>query len=84
MLMKRVPQLKVKAGRQATTGMGKESITVLDSGKICEAETKFIHITTAIDMAFTNEDYDYSSAKFYETGIDDFGILTHFRDTSKA
>ena len=26
------------------------------------------------------EEYVYSSAKFYETGIDDFGILTHFRD----
>ncbi|MCW3108147.1 MAG: hypothetical protein JWQ09_2653 [Segetibacter sp.] len=22
-------------------------------------------------------DYDYSSAKFYETGIDDFGFLRH-------
>jgi len=25
------------------------------------------------------EDYRYSSAKFYETGIDDFGFITHFR-----
>ncbi|MBX3241602.1 MAG: transposase [Chitinophagaceae bacterium] len=25
------------------------------------------------------EDYKYSSAKFYETGIDDFGFLTHYR-----
>ncbi len=25
------------------------------------------------------EEYYYSSAKFYETGIDDFGFLTHFR-----
>lgn len=24
------------------------------------------------------EDYKYSSAKFYETEIDEFGILTHF------
>ena len=24
------------------------------------------------------EDYKYSSAKFYETGVDEFGILTHF------
>jgi hypothetical protein len=23
------------------------------------------------------EDYKYSSAKFYETGVDDFGLLTH-------
>ena len=26
------------------------------------------------------EDYKYSSAKFYETGIDDFGLLTHYKD----
>ena len=26
------------------------------------------------------EDYFYSSAKFYETGIDDFGLLTHYKD----
>ena len=25
------------------------------------------------------EEYKYSSAKFYQTGIDDFGFLTHFR-----
>ena len=25
------------------------------------------------------EDYYYSSAKFYELGIDDFGMLTHFK-----
>ena len=27
----------------------------------------------------TPENYFYSSAKFYETGLDDFGVLTHFR-----
>ncbi len=26
------------------------------------------------------EDYKYSSAKFYETGIDKFGLLTHYTD----
>ena len=26
------------------------------------------------------EEYKYSSAKFYETGIDEFGLLTHYRD----
>lgn len=25
------------------------------------------------------ENYKYSSAKFYETGVDDFGLLTHFK-----
>jgi len=26
------------------------------------------------------EDYKYSSAKFYETGVDDFGLLTHYKE----
>ena len=26
------------------------------------------------------EEYKYSSAKFYQTGIDDFGLLTHHRE----
>ena len=26
------------------------------------------------------EDYKYSSASFYETGIDEFGILTHYKE----
>ena len=26
------------------------------------------------------EDYKYSSAKFYETGFDEFGFLTHYMD----
>jgi putative transposase len=27
------------------------------------------------------EDYKWSSAKFYATGVDDFGFLTHFMDS---
>ena len=27
-------------------------------------------------------DYYYSSAKYYETGIDDFGFLTHIMDVT--
>jgi putative transposase len=30
-------------------------------------------------LASYPEDYKYSSAKFYETGIDDFDILTHYQ-----
>jgi len=26
------------------------------------------------------EEYKYSSAGFYETGIDEFGILTHYKE----
>ncbi len=31
-------------------------------------------------LAVYQEDYKYSSAKFYETGLDTFGILTHFKN----
>ncbi len=31
-------------------------------------------------LALCPEEYEFSSAKFYETGIDDFGFLTHFRE----
>lgn len=30
------------------------------------------------NLATSPENYKYSSAKFYETGVDDFGILTHY------
>lgn len=28
----------------------------------------------------TPEEYKYSSAKFYETGVDEFGFLTHYKE----
>ena len=30
-------------------------------------------------LALVPEDYKYSSAKFYETGIDDFDLITHYK-----
>ncbi len=35
------------------------------------------------NLAKEPEDYYYSSAKFYQTGIDDFGILTHYSEYFK-
>jgi putative transposase len=43
----------------------------------------YIHYNPLQDkwrLAEYPEDYKYSSAKFYETGIDDFGLLTHYSD----
>ena len=31
-------------------------------------------------LAQLPEEYNFSSAKFYETGIDDFGFLTHYQE----
>jgi putative transposase len=32
------------------------------------------------NLAKTPEDYKWSSAKFYQTGLDDFNLLTHYVD----
>ena len=32
------------------------------------------------NLAQTPEKYYFSSAQFYEEGIDNFGFLTHYRD----
>ncbi|MDP4286189.1 MAG: hypothetical protein Q8891_17405 [Bacteroidota bacterium] len=39
--------------------------------------------TTARDpwnLVVYPEDYQYSSANFYETGMDEFGMLTHYKE----
>ena len=43
----------------------------------------YIHnnpVTYPWNLVQDPEEYKYSSAKFYETGIDEFGVLTHYRD----
>ena len=40
----------------------------------------YIHRNPVVKgLCLLPEDYYYSSAKFYELGIDDFGMLTHFK-----
>ena len=43
----------------------------------------YIHnnpIKEPLNLVVYPEDYKYSSAKFYETGVDDFGLLTHYKE----
>jgi putative transposase len=50
------------------------------SGSVFVQKLDYIHnnpIQEKWKLATYPEDYKYSSAKFYETGIDDFGLLTH-------
>jgi putative transposase len=50
------------------------------SPKAFEQKLDYIHYNPLQDkwrLAHYPEDYKYSSAKFYETGIDEFGLLTH-------
>jgi putative transposase len=49
--------------------------------KVFEQKLDYIHNNPLQDkwqLALYPEDYKYSSAKFYETGIDEFGLLTHY------
>lgn len=51
--------------------------------KILEQKLTYIHqnpIQEKWGLSVYPEDYYWSSAKFYETGIDDFKILKHYKD----
>ena len=51
--------------------------------KVFMQKLEYIHYNPVIDpwnLAKSPEGYKYSSANFYGTGIDEFGILTHYMD----
>ncbi|MDB5132908.1 MAG: hypothetical protein JWR02_2657 [Mucilaginibacter sp.] len=53
------------------------------SEPVFEQKLDYIHNNPLQDkwqLALYPEDYKYSSARFYETGIDEFGLLTHYAD----
>jgi len=55
----------------------------LDSKSKAEQKLKYIHLNPLQEkwnFAARPEDYKWSSAKFYETGVDDFGFLTDYRE----
>ncbi|MDQ8006224.1 MAG: transposase [Pedobacter sp.] len=55
----------------------------LSSINILEQKLSYIHrnpLQEKWKLTDLEEDYRWSSAKFYEKGIDEFGILTHHRD----
>ena len=54
---------------------------LMDSKSKFEQKLDYIHnnpLGEKWNLAKYPEEYYWSSAKFYETGIDDFGILTHY------
>jgi len=58
-------------------------VTDLYSVAVIEQKLNYIHnnpLQAHWNLAERQEDYYYSSARFYYTGIDDFGFLTHYRD----
>jgi putative transposase len=56
---------------------------ILYNDAVWQQKINYIHnnpIKEKWQLASLPHEYKYSSAKFYEYGIDDFGILTHWRD----
>ena len=53
----------------------------IDSEKIFYQKLDYIHLNPTMEKwqwAKLPEDYRWSSAKFYESGIDEFGIIKHY------
>jgi len=58
-------------------------VTDLYSIEVIEQKLNYIHnnpLQAHWNLGDRQENYFYSSARFYFTGIDDFGFLTHYRD----
>ena len=56
---------------------------LMDSRYKVEQKIRYIHenpLTEKWSLATSPEDYYWSSARFYETGIDQFGFLTHYME----
>lgn len=54
----------------------------MDSKKKAEQKLDYIHLNPLQErwsLVIKPEDYRWSSARFYETGIDEFGIITDYR-----
>lgn len=55
----------------------------LDSKPKAEQKIDYIHLNPLQEhwnLAVKPEDYKWSSAQFYEKGVDEFGIITDYRD----
>lgn len=79
-----LPLLEVNARDRKFQVWKRNSLSIdLYSEKVLLQKLHYIHqnpIKEKWKLAVSPEDYKYSSAVFYEKGVDTFGILTHFRD----
>lgn len=56
---------------------------LMDSREKIEQKLNYIHLNPLQEkwsLVKLPEDYPWSSAKFYDSGEDEFGVLTHYRD----
>ena len=75
--------LKVKAPDRKFQVWERNSLSIdIYSEKVLVQKLNYIHanpVHPKWKLADLPENYQYSSAQFYETGVDEFNILTHFR-----
>jgi putative transposase len=75
-------QFKVGAKDRMYQFWERNSLSVeLRSSKVFNQKLEYIHYNPVkAGLCINPEDYYYSSAKFYTTGVDDFGMLTNADD----
>jgi len=77
-----ISQFLVKAKDRQYQFWKRNALSVdLWSQTVFEQKLDYIHnnpLQHKWQLAQYPEDYKYSSARFYETGIDEFGLLTHY------
>jgi len=77
-------QLNVKAADRDYQVWERKSLsTDLFTEEVFLQKLNYIHnnpVQQKWKLAQLPEEYNFSSAKFYETGIDDFGFLTHYQE----
>ena len=78
-----IEQLKVSAADRKFQVWQRNSLSIdLFTEKVYIQKLNYIHnnpVHPKWRLSDLPENYRFSSAKFYETGIDEFGILTHYR-----
>lgn len=79
-----LPLLDVDAADRKFQVWKRNSLSIdIYSEKVFLQKLDYIHqnpLKEKWNLSVHQEDYKYSSAKFYQTGLDTFGILTHFKD----
>lgn len=79
-----LPYFKVNETERQYRVWQRDSLAVLmDDQKKVEQKLVYIHTNPLQghwNLATSPEDYQWSSAEFYEKGIDKFGFLTHYKE----
>ncbi len=79
-----IPAFKVEEQDRNYRIWQRDSLAILmDKQEKLEQKLNYIHLNPLQDhwnLAVFPEDYQWSSSRFYETGIDEFGFLTHYLD----